>query len=151
MGLLLFLLFINPNPGPANYEQFKAVILENVNRYRSKGCNCGGRKMKAVATLTWDDALARSAAQHAIDMERQNYFNHVSRDGRSIGDRIDAAGYDWYTVAENIAYGQRSIGQVMDEWMRSPEHCANIMNPDVRHMGVAKKGNYWVQDFGARR
>ena len=107
--------------------------------------------MKPVKPLTWDDALARSAAKHAIDMEQKRYFHHVSTTGKTIGQRLDEFGYDWYQVAENIAFGQRTIDQVVNEWMRSPDHCANIMNPDIRNMGVAKKGNYWVQDFAAKR
>lgn len=145
--LCLFLLM----PNPTSYEQFKLEILAQINDIRSKGCNCGGRKMKAAKPLAWDDALARSAAKHAIDMENQNYFNHISKNGRSIGDRAEEFGYDWYQISENIAFGQRSINQVVDEWMKSPEHCANIMDPEKKHMGVAKKGNYWVQDFGSRR
>ncbi len=149
MLLLICLLFLAPNP--TSYEQFKMEILSRINDIRAKPCNCGGRKMKAAKPLTWDDALAHSAAKHAIDMEAKNYFDHVSKNGRTIGDRADESGYDWYQVSENIAFGQRSINQVVDEWMQSPEHCANIMDPDVKNMGVAKKGNYWVQDFGAKR
>lgn len=146
---ILYLMLFVSNPTP--YELFKIDILAKINLIRSKGCNCGGRKMKAVKPLTWDDALARSAAKHAIDMENQNYFNHISKNGRSIGDRAEEFGYDWYQISENIAFGQRTVNQVIDEWMASPEHCANIMDPDIKNMGVAKKGNYWVQDFGSKR
>ncbi len=149
MLTILFILFLGPNP--ANYEEFKIEILSQINEIRSKGCNCGGRKMKPARPLAWDDALARTAAKHAIDMEQKNYFNHVSKSGKTIGERLDEFGYDWYQVAENIAFGQRSIDQVVYEWMRSPSHCANIMNPDIKHMGVAKKGKYWVQDFASKR
>ena len=107
--------------------------------------------MKPVKPQTWDDALAHAAAKHAIDMEEKNYFDHISKNRRTIGDRADESGYDWYQVSENIAFGQRSIDQVVKEWMQSPAHCANIMDPNIKNMGVAKKGNYWVQDFGAKR
>jgi len=149
MLLIICLLFLAPNP--TSYEQFKIEILSQINEIRSKPCNCGGRTMKPVKPLTWDDALAHSAAKHAIDMEEKNYFDHISKNGRTIGDRADKSGYDWYQVSENIAFGQRSIEQVVKEWMQSPEHCANIMDPNIKNMGVAKKGNYWVQDFGAKR
>jgi uncharacterized protein YkwD len=69
----------------------------------------------------------------------------------SISGRISQTGYDWGRVAENIAYGQTNLRQVIEGWMESPSHCINIMNPDFRDLGVAKKGKYWVMDLGVER
>lgn len=138
-------------PTPRNYEEFKVAMLAEVNQYRLNGCNCGNVRMKPVSALTWNDALAASAAEHAIDMHRQGYFDHKSRDGRNYPGRIKEKGYDWEIVAENIAYGQKNIAQVVSDWMASPGHCFNIMNPGIKQMGVAKKGGYWVQDLGSAR
>jgi len=61
-------------------------------------------------------------------------------------------------VAENIASGQKDADDVVRTWLESPGHCANLMNPDMRDMGVAyafdassTDGIYWVQVFAARR
>jgi len=149
-AILLFFLIYTPFSS-GDYEVFKAEMLREINAFRTSGCNCGGRWMPAISPLTWDNALARSAAGHAIDMEALNYFSHISRDGRTIAGRISALGYDWSSVAENIAFGQRSIRQVITDWMASPGHCINIMNPKYQNIGVAKKGKYWVMDLAAPR
>lgn len=55
-----------------------------------------------------------------------------------------------FAVGENIAAGHRSIGQVMEGWVRSESHCKNIMNRNYKEIGVAESNLYWVQDFGMR-
>ncbi len=147
--LLMTLIGLVSIPTPKNYEEFKIAMLSEINGYRLQGCNCGNIRMNPVPALTWNDALAASAAEHAIDMYQLGYFDHKSKDGRNFSGRIKAKGYDWELVAENIAFGQKSIPQVVSAWMASPGHCRNVMNPGIKHMGVAKKGNYWVQDLGA--
>lgn len=71
-------------PTPRNYEEFKAAMLAEVNQYRLNGCNCGNVRMKPVSALTWNDALAASAAEHAIDMHRQGYFDHKAGTAATI-------------------------------------------------------------------
>ena len=144
----MFLLFILALLVPRNYEEFKIEMTQRVNEIRAKGCNCGGRYMPPVGPVSWNDRIGMAAARHAIDMDRFDYFSHISRDGRDIGDRITATGYRWYYVSENIAWGYRDIDSVLRGWLKSPSHCRNMMNPRLKHMGVAKKGTYWVQDFG---
>ena len=70
-------------------------------------------------------------------MAAQNYFDHTSLDGRTFTQRIDATGYAWSTAGENIAAGYPSIDAVMDGWIQSPGHCANLMNQDFTEIGVA--------------
>jgi uncharacterized protein YkwD len=69
--------------------------------------------------------------------------------------RASQAGYRWKLVGENIAAGQPTPEQVVEEWLESPGHCANIMDPAYAEMGVAsayegrsEKGVYWSQVFG---
>ena len=87
-------------------------------------------------------------------MARFGYFDHNSNDGRSPGARMADAGYDisrgW---AENIAVGYSNAEAVMKAWMLSTGHRKNILNCDLRALGVgvARAGNgrlYWTQDFG---
>ncbi|MCA0333659.1 MAG: CAP domain-containing protein [Bacteroidetes bacterium] len=147
--LFFTVLFLIPLNG--DYELFKVKVIQLVNEYRLNGCNCGNQYMKPVTPLNWNDALGHSAAVHAIDMEKNHYFSHQSFNGMSISGRISQTGYDWGRVAENIAYGQTNLRQVIEGWMESPSHCINIMNPDFRDLGVAKKGKYWVMDLGVER
>jgi uncharacterized protein YkwD len=70
-------------------------------------------------------------------MATRNYFSHTSADGRTLPQRIDAAGYAWSALGENIAAGQAGIDAVVVDWMRSDGHCANLMNPDFEAIGLA--------------
>lgn len=124
-----------------------AVALVNQERAKA-GC----------APLRVQPALAKAARLHSLDMGRYDYFSHVSRDGRTPWDRIQARGYQ-YGSAENLAAGQTSARAVVAAWMNSPGHRANILdcsNVDVG-IGVAqvptsvgRYGIYWTQDFGRR-
>ncbi|MEN0053726.1 MAG: CAP domain-containing protein [Mucilaginibacter sp.] len=136
-------------------RQFKADFLNRINLTRQRGCNCGARYMPPAPPISWNNDLEDAAAGHAKDMAKRNYFNHMSKDGRSMGDRILRAGYTYkdfksYVIGENIAAGQESIDEVMDGWFKSEGHCLNLMNPDFKEVGVAMYKNYWVQDFGGR-
>jgi len=126
-----------------------------INKTRTKGCNCGNTYYPAASPLVWNDNLEDAALGHAKDMEKKGYFSHTSKDGRSMSDRIIAAGYYFkgfksFMVGENIAYGQTSIKEVTAGWFKSEGHCKNLMNPGFKEIGVAKTGRYWVQDFGGR-
>jgi len=118
-------------------------ILTRVNAERAKaGC-------KAVVL---DPRLTAAAAGHAQDMATNNYFSHTSRDGRTFVDRIKAQGYP-VPRSENIAAGQPTVTAVMDAWMASAGHRANILDCSAVAMGAASAnggsyGIYWVQTFG---
>jgi uncharacterized protein YkwD len=96
-----------------------------------------------------DDRLTAAAQDHSDDMSKYDYFSHTSRDGSTFVDRATAAGYP-RPRAENIAAGQRTPADVMDAWMASKGHRANILLCDVRDMGLglATEGWYWTQMFG---
>lgn len=126
----------------------KSNMLNLINTYRSTGCTCGTDKMPAVAKLIWNDKLGVSANKHTTDMASNNYFSHTSKDGRTMSDRINAVGYLWSALGENIANGQTTEKQVMESWINSPGHCANIMNGSYTDVGFARVQNYWTQNFG---
>ena len=116
---------------------------------------CGSTYYNAAAPVAWNGRLFDAAAGHAQDMATNNYFSHVSQDGRTFSQRITNAGYAWSTVAENIAAGQGTVAQVMDGWLQSPGHCANIMNGNYTEIGVACARNdastykqYWAMELG---
>jgi uncharacterized protein YkwD len=159
-----------PAPAPApttpgtrltcNLPNFQAEMLDAINAHRRAGASCGAQgQFPPAAALTWNAALTQSAAAHSDDMVARNFFSHTGSNGSNVGDRATAAGYNWRTLGENIAAGQSSIAQVMDGWMKSDGHCANLMNAQYRDIGVAcVTGNantsyrtYWTQNFGAPR
>ena len=128
----------------------KPTILQLVNNVRQSGCTCGTTVMPPVAPITWNDQLAKAAYDHSRDMYLNNYFSHTSLNGRTAGQRITAAGYQWRSIGENIARGYASEQSVMTGWLNSEGHCRNIMGAGFREMGVGREGNYWTQEFGSR-
>jgi uncharacterized protein YkwD len=135
-------------------------MLAAVNAHRRAGASCGSRgNFPAAPELTWNDPLTQAAVGHSDDMVAHNFFSHTGSTGSSAGDRITAAGYVWRTAGENIAAGQTSVAQVVDGWMKSDGHCANIMNAAYRDIGAAcvagnagtTYGTYWTQNFAAPR
>jgi uncharacterized protein YkwD len=139
--------------GLANFE---ADALRLVNQQRAAGASCGSRGSFApAAALTWNAQLATAAYGHSRDMADNNYFSHDSLDGRTMADRINATGYAWSTIGENIAAGYGSVQSVVSGWMASDGHCANLMNPRFTELGLACARNdasqyriYWTQNLG---
>jgi len=95
------------------------------------------------------NALLLQAAQgHADDMLAQNYFSHTSKDGRELRDRVNATGYEWRRIGENIGRGQRDEEEILLGWVNSPGHQRNNVDPRFEEFGLAKAGRnrnqYWV-------
>lgn len=142
--------------GTAN---FQSEALRLINARRAAGASCGTRGSFAPApALAWNGALANAAYGHSLDMATQNYFAHDSLDGRSLGTRVTAAGYSWSTVGENIAAGYATLPAVIDGWMTSDGHCANLMSASYTEVGLACARNsastygiYWTQNLGRPR
>jgi uncharacterized protein YkwD len=139
---------------------FASTALARINQARAAGASCGARGSFApAAAVRWNDALAEAAAAHSLDMATLNYFSHTSADGRSLADRVDVAGYAWSALGENIAAGQVGIDAVVDGWMRSDGHCANLMDPAFEAIGLAcvpgssssAYRTYWTLDLARAR
>ena len=135
----------------------RSRVLELVNVARSQPRKCGSRRYAAAAPLSASRKLTDAAEDHARDMARKKYFDHRGSDGSQPKDRVRRAGYQWSLTGENIAFGPESAEEVVAGWLDSPGHCANIMEPRFREIGVGvaegrKRGHiYWVQAFGAPR
>lgn len=113
------------------------------------------RAQNGLSRLKWADDLAALARAHSRDMINRRFFSHNNPDGLSPFDRMKAAGISYRTAAENIAYGQKTPEAVMNAWMNSSGHRANILNANVKEIGVGavadKSGTiYWTQEFVAR-
>ncbi|MGY1455104.1 CAP domain-containing protein [Streptomyces sp. SS8] len=120
----------------------EAEVLRLVNLERAEaGCR----------PVTADPELARLAEEFSQDMAARGFFSHTGPDGDTPWDRAEAAGID-NLGGENIARGQADAQAVMDAWMDSPGHRANILNCDYRTLGVgahfAEGGPWWTQNFG---
>ncbi|NEA00812.1 CAP domain-containing protein, partial [Streptomyces sp. SID10116] len=133
----------DPKPAPQQPSGTAEQVVALVNTERAKA-GCG--------PVRSNGKLATAAAKHSADMAARDYFDHTSPDGTDPGDRITAAGYRWSTYGENIARGQQSPAAVMDSWMKSPGHKANILNCDFKELGVGihngSGGPWWTQAFG---
>jgi uncharacterized protein YkwD len=141
------------DPGPVaapSSSVNKTVLLQLVNDARKKGCNCGDVYYAPAPALTWNDQLEKAAYNHSSDMFQKKYFSHTGSDGSGTGERISNAGYNWKYYGENIAQGYQTEKEVVEGWLKSPGHCANIMSKNYNEMGVSRVGDYWTQDFGSR-
>lgn len=126
-----------PAASTCGLPQFRSEMLALLNQARAQARACGTQNFSAAPALGWDDQLFAAAAAHAEDMARNDYFSHDSQDGRTFSQRITDAGYDWSAAGENIAAGQADVAQVVNAWLDSPGHCANIMSDAFSEVGVA--------------
>jgi uncharacterized protein YkwD len=141
----------SPTSGPVDpgdpVTAYEAQVFTIVNTERATaGCQ----------PLNADSRLAKAARAHSADMAAKNYFSHTSLDGTQFADRITAAGYKWSGAGENIAKGQRTPADVMNSWMNSAGHRANILNCGYKDIGVglaydSQNTPLWTQDFGSPR
>ncbi|CAM3400005.1 hypothetical protein BZK31_04745 [Pseudomonas floridensis] len=132
-------------------------ILEMINVARATPRQCGTQALAATTPLTWNATLGSAAQAHSQAMANNNFFDHKDREGRTPGDRAELAGYIGQQVGENIAAGQDTARKVVDGWLASPGHCANLMNPGFRELGAAyatdpksDAGIYWTAMFGTQ-
>ncbi len=145
-------------PGPERASVVHERLLELVNKARARGRNCGGTRFGSAAPLNRLPALDRAADTHARELATIGELTHRGTDGSRPAERIGRQGYAWSSVAENLAAGATTEEQVVEGWLGSPSHCANLMNPRFTDMGVAyvvsDEGSgdiYWVQVLGAPR
>jgi len=146
-------------PTRSNTERIEAATLCLVNVQRA---HHGERALRPNADLN------RSAAAHSEDMVARNYFDHTSPAGETVLDRIKASTYlppsVGYILGENIALGTMQLATpaaIVDSWMKSPGHRANILNGDFRDSGLGvvaraprrysqgQPGATYTQQFGA--
>jgi uncharacterized protein YkwD len=132
-------------------------MLSLVNNARAQTRSCGTMSYQAAPALSWNCQLENAAHGHSLSMAENNYFDHTGIDGSSPGDRISAAGYAWKAYGENIAAGYTDAESVMQGWLTSPGHCANLMNTSFKEVGVGvvkggsgSYGTYWTQTFAAQ-
>lgn len=111
------------------------------------------RAARGLPALTRVSPLDRSAQNYAGRMATEDFFSHISPEGETPAGRMLDAGYSWSGWGENIAAGLDTAEAVMDAWMQSPGHAANILSADYTQIGIGVAvggtyGIYWVEDFG---
>jgi len=95
------------------------------------------RQAARLPGLTTDSTLTAAAAQHSADQASRNSMGHEGSDGSSMVDRVRANGGSFDALGENVAAGYDTASAVVDGWMNSPGHRANIVNPAFSRIGVA--------------
>jgi uncharacterized protein YkwD len=124
---------------------WRAEILRLVNQER---------QLAGAGTVVLNDTLEAEATQYACEMIAGNFFAHVNpQNGSHLRDRAAEFGYDFWIIGENLAAGQRTPAEVVSDWMDSPCHRENVLNPAFTELGVGVRiggdyGFYWVQEFG---
>ncbi|WP_332874990.1 CAP domain-containing protein [Streptomyces geranii] len=109
------------------------------------------RAKAGCAALTENEKLTKAAQDHSQDMADHQNMSHTGSDGSSMSDRLTRVGYKFRSAGENVAAGYTTPESVMDGWMNSSGHRANILNCGFKEIGIglAQPGNYWTQDFGS--
>ncbi len=121
----------------STYEQ---QVVELTNQERAK---------HGLALLSIDSELAKVARAKSKDMAEHGYFDHTSPTYGTPFDMMDEFGVTYQTAGENIARGQFTPEEVVQAWMNSEGHRANILNPSYTHIGVGfvKEEIIWTQQF----
>jgi uncharacterized YkwD family protein len=107
------------------------------------------RAKNGLPALKVDVNLSKVAREKSSDMQRNNYFSHQSPTCGSPFDMMKKFGITYKSAGENIAMGQKTPTEVVQAWMNSEGHRANILNGSYTHIGVGHvaNGNYWTQQF----
>jgi serralysin len=118
------------------------------------------RAQNGLAPLKANLELNAAAQNHSADMANQDYFDHIGKNGSKPWDRAKLIGYEARTMGENIAAGQTTPESVVQGWIDSPGHRANLLNASFTELGVGydylandtgsvNYRHYWTQLFGS--
>ncbi len=156
-GSVVWIALAEPFVPPTQHDgaQISRKVLSLTNLARAQPRRCGSQALAAAPPLTLNATLGRAALEFARDMAAHAYMQHIGRDGSSPAQRVTRSGYRWRATGENLASGIMTPEEVVAGWLGSPAHCANLMDPQFREMGVAfavnphdERGVYWALEFG---
>lgn len=143
--------FARQTAGLQDLERVRAEMLARVNEVRR---SAGLRPLQENAELD------RAAQEHARDLLVRGYYRHQSLEGTLPGDRARTAGYPSSRVAENLHQDRYSVDQTLEDWLNSPGHRDNLLDPDCTDLGLGLalgEGHgldasayrvIWVQELG---
>lgn len=132
---------LNPGPlrGPVKLTRASKLDIKEIIKWTNFY-----RDQEHLPPLTENQILDLVSDNKTNDMFEKQYFDHISPDGKSVADQVKTAGYRFKMVGENLALGDfKNEKELVDAWMASPGHRANILNKDFKEIGVsAKLGQY---------
>lgn len=116
------------------------------------------RRAQGLSTLRTNERLNRAARLYAQELAGRQTLDHTDLRGQGPEKRVEATGYTWTYVAENLAAGQNAPSAVINDWLDSPGHRAALLNNKADHVGVGlvkttddptkdPYGSYWVAVF----
>lgn len=129
-------------PGGSGASSYAAEVIRLVNEIRTE---------QGLPELTTSSSLSKAAALRAEEIV--TLYSHTRPDQSSCFTVLPAYGISYRAAGENIAAGQSTPSAVVNAWMNSPGHRANILNPNFKFLGVGyvsgrgSYGHYWVQLF----
>lgn len=134
----------------SDLETVRQQLLDRVNEERAR---------RHRGPLRPSRALDLAAQTYAERMMREEFYGHISPRGDTVLERVQASGYEPELIGENLASGQPTAEQAMDNWMASKEHRDNILDQCYRDIGfgiavLESEGELkilWVQCFGRQR
>ena len=129
-----------PSVSVTNTSTYEQQVIDLINEIRIKN---------GLSPLTENTALSRCAKAKSQDMHDKRYFSHQSPTYGSPFDMMKQFGITYRTAGENIAMGQSTPQAVVNAWMNSEGHRANILNASFTQigMGYVADGHYWTQQF----
>ncbi len=147
---------LNPYLTCPGAEEIKREMLDLINTVRGEPRQCGGERFGAAPPVDWDEQLQHAASAHSNAMAQAGFFSHTGPEGDTPWERVEAAGYAARATGENIAAGYSESNGVVETWLESPGHCANLMRPEFTEVGVAcsrepdsEYGTYWTLKLAA--
>jgi len=134
---------------------YQQAVLNTINQIRQQSRQCGQQYFPATKPLSWSNNLYKGALSHSEDMAAHNFLGHVGSTGLDLKSRLKLYNTLGKANGENVASGQKTLGQVMSRWLASSQHCSNLMNPKFTTYAIAcasdqsvKQKSYWTQQFG---
>lgn len=129
-------------------------VVQALNLLRASPRSCGGSLLPAAPALAWQGQLATSAQDFATELARRDTLSHEGQTARTLRERLRAAGYSFRSAGENLAAGADDLDEVLGQWLSSPAHCENLMQPNFRDVGLAcvpgtgRYDHFWVLHLG---
>jgi hypothetical protein len=171
-AIAALLLTLAPGAARATDEALGEHVRTVLDAARARIADCGdgpvsvasvgatGQGLAERAPLRWNPRLARAAARHAGAMARTRLLDHVGADGSTVRDRVEATGYRWRLIGENLAAGHAGIEEAVAGWLADPVYCTVLLDGRFTEFGIARietvgsndpHGIYWTLVLGRPR
>jgi hypothetical protein len=141
IGIAILSFSPQPNSAQGSHDGLEQILFQSANHERT---------VRGLPAFRWNAALADAAEQHAVLLARQNTLSHQLPGEPGLAERTAHAGARFSTIAENVAEGP-SAERIHEQWMKSPPHRANLLDPQLDSVGIAVAEHngtlFAVEDF----